>query len=474
MRPTNRRGIKNIDWVLVLLYFLLVAFGWFNIYAANSEPGASFTIDTNKEYFKQLIWIGISIISIGVILLIDSKFFVEFSYIFYIISVFLLFIVIFIGVEVNAAKSWFQVGGMRFQPVEIAKVAMALTMARVMSRFQFSFKKLNDVFTLGILWVLPMIIIILQNDTGSALIFFAFALVFFREGMSPYFILFGIIAIAVFIATLLISNNIILLILFLSMIVHLLYKRVRKEAAIMLSVFVITFFISYLIFHQWLNKENLFTPLFIAVVVSSLYLLVVAFIQRAKVFFISLLLLWGSIGFAFSTDYFTEEILSDYQRTRIQVMLGLKDDPLGAGYNVHQSKIAIGSGGFLGKGFMQGTQTKFNFVPEQSTDFIFCTVGEEWGLLGTAGVIILFSFFIVRIIILSEKQYSDFSRIYGYGVASIFLIHFAINVGMTIGLAPVIGIPLPFFSYGGSSLWGFTILLFIFIKLDTNRAQLIR
>lgn len=474
MRPSNRRGIKNIDWVLVLLYFLLVAFGWFNIYAANSEPGASFTIDTNKEYFKQLIWIGISIISIGVILLIDSKFFVEFSYIFYIISVFLLFIVIFIGVEVNAAKSWFQVGGMRFQPVEIAKVAMALTMARVMSRFQFSFKKLNDVFTLGILWVLPMIIIILQNDTGSALIFFAFALVFFREGMSPYFILFGIIAIAVFIATLLISNNIILLILFLSMIVHLLYKRVRKEAAIMLSVFVITFFISYLIFHQWLNKENLFTPLFIAVVVSSLYLLVVAFIQRAKVFFISLLLLWGSIGFAFSTDYFTEEILSDYQRTRIQVMLGLKDDPLGAGYNVHQSKIAIGSGGFLGKGFMQGTQTKFNFVPEQSTDFIFCTVGEEWGLLGTAGVIILFSFFIVRIIILSEKQYSDFSRIYGYGVASIFLIHFAINVGMTIGLAPVIGVPLPFFSYGGSSLWGFTILLFIFIKLDTNRAQLIR
>ena len=175
MRPSNRRGIKNIDWVLVLLYFLLVAFGWFNIYAANSEPGASFTIDTNKEYFKQLIWIGISIISIGVILLIDSKFFVEFSYIFYIISVFLLFIVIFIGVEVNAAKSWFQVGGMRFQPVEIAKVAMALTMARVMSRFQFSFKKLNDVFTLGILWVLPMIIIILQNDTGSALIFFAFA-----------------------------------------------------------------------------------------------------------------------------------------------------------------------------------------------------------------------------------------------------------------------------------------------------------
>ncbi len=474
MRPSNRRGIKNIDWVLVLLYFLLVAFGWFNIYAANSEPGASFTIDTNKEYFKQLIWIGISIISIGVILLIDSKFFVEFSYIFYIISVFLLFIVIFIGVEVNAAKSWFQVGGMRFQPVEIAKVAMALTMARVMSRFQFSFKKLNDVFTLGILWVLPMIIIILQNDTGSALIFFAFALVFFREGMSPYFILFGIIAIAVFIATLLISNNIILLILFLSMIVHLLYKRVRKEAAIMLSVFVITFFISYLIFHQWLNKENIFTPLFIAVGVSSLYLLVVAFIQRAKVLFISLLLLWGSIGFAFSTDYFTEEILSDYQRTRIQVMLGLKDDPLGAGYNVHQSKIAIGSGGFLGKGFMQGTQTKFNFVPEQSTDFIFCTVGEEWGLLGTAGVIILFSFFIVRIIILSEKQYSDFSRIYGYGVASIFLIHFAINIGMTIGLAPVIGIPLPFFSYGGSSLWGFTILLFIFVKLDTNRAQLIR
>lgn len=474
MRTFSRRDIRNVDWLLVALYVVLVTFGWLNIYAANTEPGTPFIIDTNKEYFKQLIWIGVSLISIGIILLIDSKFFVEFAYIFYIISAFLLLVVIFIGVEVNAAKSWFQIGGIRFQPVEITKVAVALTLARVMSRFQFSFKKREHLLTLFFLWILPMAIIILQNDTGSALVFFAFVFVFFREGMSPYVILFGFIAIIVFIATMLISNEIIFSALFLIMIGHLVYKKVKRELIIMLAINTITFTVVYLFLYYKNGQENIMIPLLMSFTAGSIYLLIIALTQRFKVLLISLVLMWGAIGFAFSADYFFEEVLSDYQRTRIQVMLGLKDDPLGAGYNVNQSKIAIGSGGFAGKGFLQGTQTKFNFVPEQSTDFIFCTVGEEWGFIGTVAVIILFSIFIIRIIILSEKQYSDFSRIYGYGVASIFFIHLAINIGMTIGLAPVIGIPLPFFSYGGSSLWGFTLLLFIFIKLDTNRAQLIR
>ena len=470
----NKRGVKSIDWFTVVLYFLLMGFGWLNIYAANTEPDSSFFFDTNKEYIKQLIWIGISIATIGVVLIVDSKFYVEFSYVFYAISIFLLIIVIFVGVEVNAARSWFQIGSMRFQPMELAKVSTALAIARMMSRFQFSLHKKSDLFQLIVLWSAPMIIIVLQNDTGSALVFLAFLIVFFREGMTPYIILFGLIAIAVFIATMLISNELILAILFGSTLLHLIYKKVKKETLITFLVTAVVFGITELILRASSDEGDLFFSLLIGIFFGSLYLALAALIRRVKFVFVSLLLLWGAIGFAYSTDHIFEEVLTDYQRSRILVMLGLKDDPLGAGYNVNQSKIAIGSGGFSGKGFLQGTQTKFNFVPEQSTDFIFCTVGEEWGFLGSAAVIILFTTLLLRIVFLAEQQHSDFGRIYGYGVASVFFLHMVINIGMTIGLAPVIGIPLPFFSYGGSSLWGFSILLFIFLKLDTNRTQLIR
>lgn len=474
MMSPNKRGVKNIDWFTVVLYFLLMGFGWLNIYAANTEPDSSFFFDTNKEYIKQLIWIGISIATIGVVLIVDSKFYVEFSYVFYAISIFLLIIVIFVGVEVNAARSWFQIGSMRFQPMELAKVSTALAIARMMSRFQFSLHKKSDLFQLIVLWSAPMIIIVLQNDTGSALVFLAFLIVFFREGMTPYIILFGLIAIAVFIATMLISNELMLAILFGSTLLHLIYKKVKKETLITFLVTAVVFGITELILRASSDEGDLFFSLLIGIFFGSLYLALAALIRRVKFVFVSLLLLWGAIGFAYSTDHIFEEVLTDYQRSRILVMLGLKDDPLGAGYNVNQSKIAIGSGGFSGKGFLQGTQTKFNFVPEQSTDFIFCTVGEEWGFLGSAAVIILFTTLLLRIVFLAEQQHSDFGRIYGYGVASVFFLHMVINIGMTIGLAPVIGIPLPFFSYGGSSLWGFSILLFIFLKLDTNRTQLIR
>lgn len=474
MMSPNKRGVKSIDWFTVVLYFLLMGFGWLNIYAANTEPDSSFFFDTNKEYIKQLIWIGISIATIGVVLIVDSKFYIEFSYVFYAISIFLLIIVIFVGVEVNAARSWFQIGSMRFQPMELAKVSTALAIARMMSRFQFSLHKKSDLFQLIVLWSAPMIIIVLQNDTGSALVFLAFLIVFFREGMTPYIILFGLIAIAVFIATMLISNELILAILFGSTLLHLIYKKVKKETLITFLVTAVVFGITELILRASSDEGDLFFSLLIGIFFGSLYLALAALIRRVKFVFVSLLLLWGAIGFAYSTDHIFEEVLTDYQRSRILVMLGLKDDPLGAGYNVNQSKIAIGSGGFSGKGFLQGTQTKFNFVPEQSTDFIFCTVGEEWGFLGSAAVIILFTTLLLRIVFLAEQQHSDFGRIYGYGVASVFFLHMVINIGMTIGLAPVIGIPLPFFSYGGSSLWGFSILLFIFLKLDTNRTQLIR
>ena len=472
MKTTNI--IKTIDWTTVSIYLILVAFGWLNLYAANTSPDSIDFFDTNKEYFKQLIWIIFAFVSVGVIMLSDSKLFVEFAYIFYGIGIMLLLFVLVFGVEINGAKAWFQFGSTRFQPVEIVKVSSTLAIARVMSRFEFSIYKIKDVIKLGMFWFAPFAIIILQNDTGSALVFIAFFLMFFREGMSPYVILFGFIAIIVFILTLLIPNSTIQIILAIGLFAIIFFKGLRHESLISLAIALSLLGLSSLWMKFTKGDVNMDVALIIAMFGTSIYLVVKAFYKRISILWIYLLLFWGSIFFAYSTDYFFEKVLSDYQRLRILVLLSLKEDPLGAGYNVNQSKIAIGSGGFAGKGFLQGTQTKFNFVPEQSTDFIFCTVGEEWGFLGTTVVVAFFVFLLIRLIIISERQHSVFSRVYGYGVLGIFFFHFAINIGMTIGLAPVIGIPLPFFSYGGSSLWGFSILLFILLKLDTNRTELIR
>lgn len=471
---TNKPISSSLDWVTVTLYLIMIVFGWLNLYAANTSPDATDFFDTGKEYFKQLIWIIVALLSVGVILLTDSKFFVEFAYIFYGISILLLLAVLIFGVPINGAKAWFQIGTTRFQPVEIAKVASTLAIARVMSRFEFSIYNLSDIAKLGLIWFIPVAIIILQNDTGSALVFVAFFVLFFREGMSPFAILFGFIAVIVFILTLIIPNYTIHMVLAASFFVFLFLKGLRRESLISAVVALSIFGISALVFKSRGADINYDLSLSFGMAGASLYLIFRALIKRLSIVWIFLMMFWGSVVFAYSTDYFYEKVLNDYQRSRIMVLLGLKDDPLGAGYNVNQSKIAIGSGGFSGKGFLQGTQTKFNFVPEQSTDFIFCTVGEEWGFLGTTSVIVLFVFLLIRLIKLAERQHSDFSRIYGYGVIGIFFFHFAINIGMTIGLAPVIGIPLPFFSYGGSSLWGFSILLFIFLKLDTNRNELIR
>ncbi|ASB48849.1 rod shape-determining protein RodA [Alkalitalea saponilacus] len=473
MRAQNRT-IKGVDWFTVLLYLFMVGFGWVNIYAVNTDPDTLVFFDYSKEYTKQIVWIGVSFVTIGVIMLTDSKFFVEFSYVFYAITTFLLILVIFIGVEINAAKAWFQIGGMRFQPVELAKVATALAVARVMCRFQFSFYNISDILRLGTLIFLPILIIIIQNDTGSGIVLLALFIAFFREGLSPYVFVFGFVAIAVFILTMIIPNHSIILILSVAFILMVLFNRFRKEALIMTAISVVFFGVGAAIFKTAGGGVNYDVALLIAMAASSIFLAIKALLRRLPKLGVLLIFFWGTVAFTYSTDYVFEEMLGEYQRNRILVMLGLKDDPLGVGYNVNQSKIAIGSGGLLGKGFLQGTQTKFNFVPEQSTDFIFCTVGEEWGFLGTSIVVLLFVILLLRLIFLAERQHSDFSRIYGYGVASIFFFHVAVNIGMTIGLAPVIGIPLPFFSYGGSSLWGFTILLFIFLKLDTNRTQLLR
>ena len=415
---SNNSYKTRVDWITIIIYILLVTFGWINIYAANYSPDDTVFFDIGREHLKQLIWISLSIVLIGMVFLVDSKFFVEFAYVFYAFTIFLLITVLLFGKEINGAKSWFEIGPVRFQPAELAKVATALSLARLMSRFGFDMSKPVNMLKMGVIIFTPILMILLQNDTGSALVYFIFILVLYREGMSPYILFFA---------------------------TKLLKIELRPVYSLIAGVGILT-----------------------------IYLIFISFKRRLKIIIFYILILWGAIILAFSADYFFDEILNDYQRTRINVLLGLKEDPLGAGYNVNQSKIAIGSGGLLGKGFLDGTQTKLDFVPEQSTDFIFCTVGEEWGFAGTLFVIIGFLGLIIRLIFLAEKQHSDFSRIYGYGVASIFFFHFAINIGMTIGLAPVIGIPLPFFSYGGSSLWGFTLLLFIFLKLDTNREELIR
>lgn len=466
--------IKNIDWITVCIYLALVIFGWFNIYAANYNPENPVFFDTSKEYSKQLIWISLSLVIIWVIFMTDSKFYVAFSFFLYGLSIFLLFTVIFLGKEINGAKSWFELGPVRFQPVELAKVATALTLARLMSRYGFSFKKRSNLVTVLSIWFLPVLCILLQNDTGSALVFFILILPFYREGLSGNVLIFALIAAVVSILTLIYPIALILALIVTGCSIFLALKKELKIVGVALLMGILGFSLSLAAFYI-LGKEfkwELFA--LTGVLFITVYLAVKGFSKRLKLILPVMLVMWGAISLTFSADYFVEEILSDYQRSRVNVLLGFKDDPLGAGYNVNQSKIAIGSGGFSGKGYLQGTQTKFNFVPEQSTDFIFCTVGEEWGYIGTFVVVLLFVFLMIRLILLAEKQHSAFSRIYGYCVASIFFFHFTINIGMTIGLAPVIGIPLPFFSYGGSSLWGFTTLLFIFIKLDTNRSELIR
>lgn len=464
----------SVDWFTIVIYALLVTFGWINIYAANYSPDSTVFFDMSSEHFKQLIWIALSLVIIGIIFLIDSQFFVEFAYVFYGFTIFLLITVLLFGKEINGAKSWFEVGPVRFQPAELTKVATALALARLLSRFGFDMSKPMNILKIGAIIFTPVLMILLQNDTGSALVYFVFILVLFREGMTGYILFFGFIAAIVAVLTLIIPNIYIFALITATILITLFYNGVRKCQIKGLLWGALA--AASLYFAGKFLKINLLPDyvMLAGIAVLTIYLIIISFKKRLRFIPLYLLILWGAITLAFSADYFFNKVLNDYQRTRVNVLLGLEEDPLGAGYNVNQSKIAIGSGGLTGKGFLEGTQTKFDFVPEQSTDFIFCTVGEEWGFAGSMFVIIGFVTLILRLIFLAEQQHSDFSRIYGYGVALIFFFHFAVNIGMTIGLAPVIGIPLPFFSYGGSSLWGFTLLLFIFLKLDTNRNELIR
>jgi len=416
---SDRNLYGKIDWWTVWLYIALVLIGWISIYAAVYDESHSSIFDVSQRYGKQMIWIIAAALIAFVIMLTDAKVFNAFAYIIYGLSILSLLIVLVIGTEIAGSKSWFQVGGFALQPSEFAKFATCLALARYLSSYNTDFNVLRTKIIAGIIIFIPAALVFLQNDTGSAIVFAALILVLFREGLSGYFLLSGLYLIVLFV-------------------------------------------VSYLV-------EELYVLIGLTVLAGMAFY----FSRHLRRNWWKVLIVWlVSMGFVITVDYAADHLLEAHQKTRINVLLGNELDIKGAGYNVHQSKIAIGSGGLFGKGFLQGTQTKYNFVPEQSTDFIFCTVGEEWGFAGSAVVISLFVILMVRLVRMAERQRSDFSRVYGYCVVSIIFFHFLVNIGMTIGLVPVIGIPLPFLSYGGSALWAFTILIFIFIKLDANRLAL--
>ena len=474
MNSRSNNLLANIDWVSILLYLLLVLIGWLNIYAAVYDENHSSIFDISQKYGKQLIWIGAAFVLAFLVLLTDSKFFTTFSMVIYGIMIFLLIAVLFFGTETKGARSWFEVGDFRIQPAEFAKFATNLAIAYVMSRHNFKVMRFSSLLTIGLILALPAGLIILQNDTGSALVYSSFILVLFREGLHGSILLLCFVAAAIFIMALLYTPFTVLLVIIGGTLIAFYYYRHDIRELFQIILFIGCVFGLFVLI-KWMFNLSIsdYYMLLIVYVIASITAIYPIYKRKMKNMITLLLISWLCVGAAPSVNYAFDH-LQPHQQNRINELLGIKVDPKGTGYNVTQSKIAIGSGGLLGKGFLQGTQTKLNFVPEQSTDFIFCTVGEEWGFVGSTFVIALLAVFILRIIKLAERQRSSFSRIYGYGVASILFFHVAVNIGMTIGMAPVIGIPLPFFSYGGSSLWSFTILIFIFLRLDANRLQVFR
>ena len=413
---------KRYDWVPILLYLGIVLFGWLNIYAACYDEYHAQVFDFSRQHGKQLLWMGVAFLMAVCVLLIHPRVFSNGSYIIYGIVLVLLVATLFIGTVTNGGQSWINFGAFKLQPSEFAKFATALALAKYISAIDIDLTLPRTRLTLALIVLVPAGLIFLQHDTGSALVFLAFLLPFFREGLSHYILLIGLLAIVLFISALLINKFMLM--------------------GILLAICLLYLFV-------WLSKRT-----------SKNY-------WHTAIFFVVCSL------FTLSVDFTFENILETHQRNRIYVLLGKVEDPRGVGYNVNQAKIAIGSGGLVGKGFLNGTITKADFVPEQETDFIFCTVGEEWGFVGSLLLIAAYVWLLVHLITMAERQRSTFSRFYGYCVASILFFHFAVNIGMVLGLVPVIGIPLPFFSYGGSSLIAFTLLLFIFIRQDADRNALI-
>ncbi len=469
--------IRDIDWITVGLYLLLVLMGWFNIYAAVFDDEHASIFSLSQRYGKQMMWIIAAVILAIITCLLDIRFYTTFAYPIYVCCILALLAVLVVGREVNGARSWFIIGNVQIQPSEFAKIATSLALAKFLGNNTGGLMRFKTIVTLGAIIFLPPMLIILQPDTGSCLVYLAFFIVLYREGLPQSILLFGILAVVLFILSLLLQDVQVYLIaglIFTGFAAFWITSKRSKDffkgLGIFIAVFIILWSINLLMHHRFEIHEILLG----AALLSSVVFLILSFVRRIPFVSTITIFIVGALLFTFSVDFVFDNVLSEHQQQRIHVMLGMESDPLGIEYNVNQSKIAIGSGGFSGKGFLQGTQTKYNFVPEQSTDFIFCTVGEEWGFVGTSVVVILFVVLLLRLLFIAERQRSVFSRVYAYCVLSIIFLHFTINIGMTIGLLPVIGIPLPFFSYGGSSLWAFTILLFILLRLDASRAEYIR
>lgn len=416
-----RRNINilfNLDWLLVVLYLLFVLMGWLNIYSAAINAEHLSIFDPSQKYGKQLIWIIVSSVIILVIFLMDERFYERFSGLIYVFFMLLLFGILFFGKEVKGNRSWYALGPFSLQPSELAKFATALVMAKYLSTPSTNLKRMKDQFRAGLIIAIPILLILLQPDTGSALVFLSFVFVMYREGLPNQYVVGGALMALIFTAAIL-MDRLILSGIVLAMGGLIIYLKKRKRKPILGS----------------------------------------------------LLTTIAALGFVAMVNVIWENVMQEHHRKRILLTLHQIEDTRGIGYNTHQSMIAIGSGGFTGKGYLQGTQTKGDFVPEQHTDFIFCTIGEEWGFIGSVTLVVLYAIFLIRLIVVAERQRSNFARLYGFGVFSVFFFHFGVNLAMTMGLAPVIGIPLPFFSYGGSALMGFTLLLFILLKLDAHRVE---
>lgn len=482
MRSRSVNLWKKLDWTVIVIYLILVVAGWFSVCGASYDYGEKDFFDFSTRAGKQFVWIICSFGLGFVLLMLEDSFYDMFSYVIYGLMLALLIVTIFIAPDIKGSRSWLQMGPVSLQPAEFAKFATALALAKYMNSYAFNMAKMKNIIMLGMIILLPMLLIILQKETGSALVYAAFFLVLYREGMPGVVLFLGVCAIVYFIVGIRFDEVMvaetstsvgqfavfcIIILLSAGMVWVYFKKAIPTRNILLVSVPVIS--LAYYI--AGYVSFNLLYVMWGLVGLLIAYMIFLMLSDRQWKYLWIILFAVGSTAFLYSSDYVFDNILEPHQQIRIKVVLGMEEDLAGAGYNVNQSKIAIGSGGLTGKGFLNGTQTKLKYVPEQDTDFIFCTVGEEQGFIGSVGVLLLYLVLILRLVVLAERQRTSFGRVYGYSVVSIFLFHLIVNIGMVLGLTPVIGIPLPFFSYGGSSLWGFTILLFILLRIDVGRVR---
>ncbi|MDX9728201.1 MAG: rod shape-determining protein RodA [Bacteroidales bacterium] len=461
--------MSRLDWVTVMLWLVMMVMGWLNIYAAVYNENHTSIFDLSQRYGKQLMFIIAALVLAVFVMVTDNKLWFFFAWFIYGFFMLLLVLVLVLGKEVNGARAWFDFGAFGLQPSEFAKFATALALASYLNSQRQSYNTRTMVSATAII-LSPALLIAVQPDMGSVITYFAFFVVLYREGMSIWVFITAILAVVLFLLTLILGNLPVaiglMVIAAIALIVISGYMVTLKASGVM----AVAGGVAFLAGHYLLDLD-LVLIILLSVILAGIAYAWYIYRQKMKSQAIIYIFLLGGLLYLLTVDYAFHNVLKPHQQTRINIMLGMEADPYGEGYNLNQSLISIGSGGFAGKGYLNGTQTKFKFVPEQSTDFIFCTVGEEWGFIGSTVVIGLFVWLLLRLLMMAERQRSTFVRAYGYGVFGLFMVHFFVNIGMTIGVMPVIGIPLPFFSYGGSSLWGFTILLFIFLRLDAGRTE---